>query len=56
MGTRDELAALLDVCVDTGLRPTIDQTLPLSEAREAFERMAAGDVVGKLVLVPAPAA
>ncbi len=36
--------------------PTIDQTLPLSEAREAFERMAAGDVVGKLVLVPAPAA
>lgn len=52
MGTRDELAALLDVCVDTGLRPTIDATYDLHDAREAFERLDAGDVVGKLVLVP----
>ncbi len=52
MGTRDELASLLDVCVDTGLRPTIDATYELGEAREAFQRLAAGDVVGKLVLLP----
>ncbi|HET8971070.1 MAG TPA: zinc-binding dehydrogenase [Candidatus Nanopelagicales bacterium] len=52
MGTRSELAALLDLCVDTGLRPTIDHTYPLTEARAALERLAAGDVIGKLVLTP----
>lgn len=52
MGTREELAALLDVCVDTGLRPTIDATYPLTDARIAFERMESGQVTGKLVLQP----
>src|SRR5205085_9748473 len=28
MGTRDELASLLDLCVDRGLRPMIDSTYP----------------------------
>jgi NADPH:quinone reductase-like Zn-dependent oxidoreductase len=50
MGTRDELEALLSLLVDTGLRPTIDSTYPLADARDAFERMESGDVVGKLVL------
>lgn len=50
MGTREELAALLELCVDTGLRPTIDAQWDLHDARTAFERLAAGDVVGKLVL------
>jgi len=50
MGTRDELDALVSLLVDTGVRPTIDATFPLSEARSAFERLATGDVVGKLVL------
>lgn len=52
MGTRQELAALMDVCVDTGLRPTIDAAYPLREARTAFERLDAGQVVGKVVLNP----
>jgi NADPH:quinone reductase-like Zn-dependent oxidoreductase len=50
MGTREELAALLELCVDTGLRPTIDAQWDLHDARAAFERLASGDVVGKLVL------
>ena len=50
MGTREELAALLELCVDTGLRPTIDAQFDLHDARAAFERLASGDVVGKLVL------
>jgi NADPH:quinone reductase-like Zn-dependent oxidoreductase len=50
MGTREELAALLELCVDTGLRPTIDAQWDLHDARSAFERLASGDVVGKLVL------
>ena len=50
MGTRDELDALVSLLVDTGVRPTIDATFPLADARQAFERLASGDVVGKLVL------
>ena len=50
MGTREELEALVDLLVRTGVRPTIDAVLPLREARTAFERLASGDVVGKLVL------
>jgi NADPH:quinone reductase-like Zn-dependent oxidoreductase len=33
----------------TGVRPTIDRVLPLSEAREGFAAMAAGDMFGKVV-------
>jgi NADPH:quinone reductase-like Zn-dependent oxidoreductase len=50
MGTRDELAALLRFCEATGTRPLVDETMPLSEARRGFERLAAGTVFGKIVL------
>ena len=50
MGTRDELDALVSLLVDTGVRPTVDATYALTDARAAFERLEAGDVVGKLVL------
>jgi len=50
MGTRDELAALLSLCVSRGLRPMIDSTFPFADARAAFERLESGDVFGKVVL------
>jgi len=50
MGTRDELERLLRLCVERDVRPVIERTLPLGEAREAFAALAAGDVFGKLVL------
>ena len=50
MGTRSELEALLRFCESTGVRPLVDATFALADARTAFERLAAGDVVGKLVL------
>lgn len=50
MGTRDELAALLSLCAGRGVRPVIDTVYPFSRARQALERLAAGDVFGKLVL------
>jgi D-arabinose 1-dehydrogenase-like Zn-dependent alcohol dehydrogenase len=50
MGTRDELAALLRLCETTGVRPLVDEVLPLSDARRGFERLAAGTVFGKIVL------
>lgn len=51
MGTRDELERLVRFCESTGVRPIIDSTLPLAEARAGFERMAAGDQFGKIVLL-----
>ena len=42
--------AASSLLVDTGVRPTIDATFDLRDARAAFERLASGDVVGKLVL------
>ena len=49
MGTRAELVRLIDFCELTGLRPPIDLTLPLAEARAGFERMAQGELFGKVV-------
>ncbi len=52
MGTRDELAGLLSLLAATGVRPQVDEVVPLAEAARAFERLASGDVVGKIVLTP----
>ena len=50
MGTKDELEDLLSFCAATGVRPVIDEMLPLDRAREGFERLASGDQFGKIVL------
>ena len=50
MGSREELAGLLDLCARTGLRPIVDSTFPLSRARDAFAHLQSGDVFGKVVL------
>ncbi|GAA3045413.1 hypothetical protein GCM10020000_26390 [Streptomyces olivoverticillatus] len=50
MGTKEELADLLSFCAATGVRPVIDSVLPLDRAREGFEKMAGGDLFGKVVL------
>jgi NADPH:quinone reductase-like Zn-dependent oxidoreductase len=52
MGTRAEFAGLLRLLAETGLRPVIDAEMPLDEGRRAYERLAGGDVFGKIVLVP----
>jgi len=49
MGTRDELAGLLKFCDVAGVRPAVDSVRPLAEAPDGFARMAAGDLVGKVV-------
>jgi NADPH:quinone reductase-like Zn-dependent oxidoreductase len=50
MGTRAELLRLVSFCEQTGVRPLIDTVLPMERAREGFERMATGNVFGKIVL------
>jgi NADPH:quinone reductase-like Zn-dependent oxidoreductase len=49
MGTRAELAALTELLDVSGVRPVIDQVLPMEQAREGFAAMAEGDVFGKIV-------
>ncbi|MFI5659695.1 zinc-binding dehydrogenase [Streptomyces sp. NPDC051684] len=50
MGSKDELEDLLSFCAATGVRPVIDEVLPLDRAREGFEKMAGGELFGKVVL------
>jgi NADPH:quinone reductase-like Zn-dependent oxidoreductase len=47
---REQLGRLATLIDSGALRPVIAQTVPLAEAREAFERGVAGHNRGKLVL------
>jgi NADPH:quinone reductase-like Zn-dependent oxidoreductase len=49
MGTRAELAALTELLDVSGVRPLVDQVLPMEQARDGFAAMAGGDVFGKVV-------
>ena len=49
MGTREELERLVRLCVEKDIRPQIDRTLALADARQGFETMLNGEVVGKIV-------
>lgn len=50
MGTRDELRQLAEFMAVTGVRPLIDRSLPMDQARDGFAALAAGEVFGKVVL------
>lgn len=49
MGTRAELASLVNLLDATGARPLIDRVLPMTDAAEGFAAMAQGEVFGKIV-------
>jgi NADPH:quinone reductase-like Zn-dependent oxidoreductase len=49
MGTLDELKRLMTFCVQRDVRPVIDRTFALADAREGFAAMLAGDTHGKIV-------
>ena len=50
MGSKVELAKLARFCVERDIRPVIDSTVALADAREGFERMLAGEIFGKVVI------
>ena len=50
MGTKTELQQLIAFIDATGLRPTIDRTIPLENAADGIAAIASGDLVGKIVL------
>ncbi|MGI8881394.1 MAG: zinc-binding dehydrogenase [Jatrophihabitans sp.] len=52
MGNLAELGQLMSFLGNTGLRPHIDRTLPLAEARDGLTAMEHGDLVGKIVIEP----
>jgi NADPH:quinone reductase-like Zn-dependent oxidoreductase len=52
MGTLEELARLVSLVDLSGIRPRIDQVLPLVEVAEGIRALAAGDVLGKIVIIP----
>jgi NADPH:quinone reductase-like Zn-dependent oxidoreductase len=52
MGTRAELADLIAFLLATGVRPTIDRTLPLDRVAEGLAAIESGDVIGKIVIEP----
>ena len=49
MGTRRDFRAMLQLYAD-GLRPIVDQAMPLDQAADAHRRMEAGQQFGKIVL------
>jgi len=50
MGNRVELERLANFVVNKGISPVVDSTYALADAREGIEKLAAGDVFGKVVL------
>lgn len=50
MGTRAELRALADFMANADVRPLIDDVIPMQDAAEGLQRVADGDVFGKIVL------
>jgi len=50
MGSRAELGQLIEFLDVTGARPLIDQITPMDQAAAGLERVASGDVFGKIVL------
>lgn len=52
MGTRTELADLIAFLAASGLRPTIERTVPLERVAEGLAAMESGTHVGKIVVEP----
>ncbi len=49
MGMPEELVALAELCA-SGVRPVVDEVIPFTDVRTAFEKLYRGDVFGKVVL------
>jgi D-arabinose 1-dehydrogenase-like Zn-dependent alcohol dehydrogenase len=50
MGNAEEYRTVVQLLGQGHLRPLVDSVVPLADARRAFERLAAGDQMGKVVV------
>ncbi len=49
MGNRHELERLAKLMVSRNITPAIDSVLPLAQAKAGFEKLASGDIFGKII-------
>jgi NADPH:quinone reductase-like Zn-dependent oxidoreductase len=54
MGTREELARVVELCATGSLHPLVDSVRPLRDAPAAFAALEGGERRGKLILQPDP--
>ena len=52
MGRPEEFRRVMRLVFEGAMAPVVDRVLPLEEAQRAHELLEAGEVFGKLVLVP----
>ncbi|NVJ85523.1 MAG: zinc-binding dehydrogenase [Algoriphagus sp.] len=52
MGSDEDFKSMLDFVNQQKIHPLVDQVFPFERAKEAFDRMRAGDQMGKIVLIP----
>ena len=50
MGSPQDLHELLTLCAQRGVRPIVDSAFGFGEVRDAFAKLASGDVFGKIVV------
>ena len=50
MGTRDEFLSMLHFLESRSIKPVLDKTYPLSQVKEAFQRMDNANQFGKIIL------
>jgi NADPH:quinone reductase-like Zn-dependent oxidoreductase len=50
MATRAEFRQVLELLAEGAVRPVVDEVFPLAEGRKALERLARGEMFGKIVL------
>jgi NADPH:quinone reductase-like Zn-dependent oxidoreductase len=54
MGTRAEFQRVVELVHRKKLWPVVDSVVPLADGRQAYERMARGEQIGKLVIEVSP--
>ena len=52
MGPRESFHDIFQLAAEGALRPVVDRVLPMSKIREAHTALEAGEVLGKIVLIP----
>lgn len=50
MGTQEDMSNLVALCSLAGIRPLVDHTVSLAQARDGFAAMESGDLFGKIVI------
>lgn len=50
MGTKDDLRAVVGLCIERGVRPPIEEVIPLADVAHGLRKLLNGGVNGKIVV------